>query len=56
MKTDARVKYTKMVLKKALLELMQHKPVNKISIITTARSRLRSLVNFFIQNSSLRNF
>ena len=26
------------------------------SIITTARSRLRSLVNFFIQNSSLRNF
>ena len=28
MKTDARVKYTKMVLKKALLELMQHKPVN----------------------------
>ena len=24
MKTDARVKYTKMVLKKALLELMQH--------------------------------
>ena len=29
MKTDARVKYTKMVLKKALLELMQHKPVNK---------------------------
>ena len=32
MKTDARVKYTKMVLKKALLELMQHKPVNKITV------------------------
>ena len=29
MKTDARVKYTKMVLKKALLELMQHKTVNR---------------------------
>ena len=32
MKTDARVKYTRMVLKKALLELMQHKPVNKITV------------------------
>ena len=32
MKTDARVKYTKMVLKKALLELMQHKPINKITV------------------------
>ena len=32
MKTDARVKYTKMVLKKALMELMQHKPVNKITV------------------------
>ena len=32
MKTDARVKYTKMVLKKALLELMQRKPINKITV------------------------
>ena len=32
MKTDARVKYTKMVLKKALLELLEHKPVNKITV------------------------
>ena len=32
MKTDARVKYTKMVLKKALLELMQCKPINKITV------------------------
>ena len=32
MKTDARVKYTKMVLKKALLELMQSKPINKITV------------------------
>ena len=32
MKTDARVKYTRMVLKKALLELMQHKPINKITV------------------------
>ena len=32
MKTDARVKYTRMVLKKALLELMQRKPINKITV------------------------
>ena len=32
MKTDARVKYTRMVLKKALLELLEHKPVNKITV------------------------
>ena len=32
MKTDARVKYTKMVLKQALLELMQRKPINKITV------------------------
>ena len=32
MKMDARVRYTKMMLKQALLDLMQHKPVNKITV------------------------
>ena len=32
MKTDARARYTKMVLKQALLDLMQHKPINKITV------------------------
>lgn len=32
MKTDARVKYTKMVLKNALLELMKEKTVNRITV------------------------
>ena len=32
MKKDARVRYTKMVLKNALLELMETKPMNKITV------------------------
>ena len=43
MKTDARVKYTRMVLKKALLELMQHKPVNKITVKEIAERKMPDL-------------
>lgn len=31
-KNDARVRYTKLVLKNALLKLMQTKPINKITV------------------------
>lgn len=32
MKTDARVRYTKQVLKSTLLGLLEHKPINKITV------------------------
>lgn len=32
MKTDARVKYTLMVIRKSLLELLKEKPINKITV------------------------
>lgn len=40
-KTDRRVRYTKMVLKESLLELMQQKPISKIS--TTELCRLADI-------------
>ncbi len=37
-KVDRRVKYTKMVLKQSLLELMKHKPIGKITVTDICRA------------------